>query len=271
MVQVVLLSFQNKGLRDVVRGTSPWNGLDNYRTLFADQTLWRTVLPNTIGFALACVILTIVIGTLVALLLARLGPVLRTVVTTAILVAWAIPAVTDTYTWIFIFDPNGGIAMQLLSSLGLADPATTNWFTERLPFFTIATLNVVHHSFPFVALTVYAGLLTMPKELHEAAMVDGANAWQRFFRITVPVLRPVFSVVTILSIIWDVKVFTQIYLMPGGDGANKDVMNLGVWSYLSSFAQNKYGYGSAIAVVLTLLLMAVTIVYLRVLTRNEEV
>lgn len=270
LVEVVLLSFQDKQLRDVIRGTTPWNGLANYQELFGNAQLWRVVLPNTVGLAVTCVVLTLVVGTAVALLLQRLGPVLRTAVIIAVLLAWAVPAVTATYTWTFIFDTNGGIVMRALSGLGLVDPATTNWFTERVPFLAIATVNVVHHSFPFVALTLYAGLQTIPRELHEAAMVDGASAWQRFRRLTLPLLRPVFAVVTILSVIWDVKVFTQLYLMPGGDGSNPEVLNLGVWSYLQSFGQNRFGFGSAIAVVLTLLLLVVTVVYLRVLTREDE-
>lgn len=270
MVQVVLLSFQNKRLRDVVQGTSPWNGLDNYRELLGNETLWKTVLPNTVVFAVVNVALTVIVGTLVALLLFRLGTVWRGVVTTAILMAWAVPAVTGTYVWVFIFDPNNGVAVRMASALNLVDPATTNWFTERVPFLSIATLNVVHHGFPFVALTVLAALMTIPEDLTESALMDGANAWQRFWLITVPMLKPVFSVVTILSTIWDFKVFTQLYLMPGGDGANREVLNLGVWSYIQSFAQNRYGYGSAIAVVLTLLLLGITVVYLRVLFKEEE-
>lgn len=270
LVQVLLLSLQDKRLGDVVRGQSPWNGLDNYRELLGNEVLWRTVLPNTVVFAVTTVVLTVVLGTLVALLLHRLGTVARSIVTTAVLMAWAVPAVTGTYVWVFIFDARDGVAVRLASALHLIDPATTNWFTERLPFYAIATLNVVHHGFPFVALTVLAGLLTIPEDLTESALIDGASAWQRFWRITVPMLRPVFAVVTILSTIWDFKVFTQIYLMPGGDGGNRDVLNLGVWSYIQSFAQNRYGYGSAIAVVLTLILLAVTLLYLRLLFREEE-
>ena len=82
--------------------------------------------------------------------------------------------------------------------------------------------------------------------------MDGAGAWRRFWTITVPLLKPVFAVVTVLSTIWDFKVFTQIYLMPGGRGTNRDVLNLGMWSYITAFAQNNYGLGAAIAVLLTL-------------------
>ena len=129
---------------------------------------------------------------------------------------------------------------------------------------------MIHHGFPFVAVTVLAGLLGVPREIHEAAEVDGAGAFRRFFQITFPQLRQVFAVVIILSTIWDFKVFAQVYLMPGGAGSNRDVLNLGVWSYVESFGQNRYGFGSAIAVLLTLLLLVITAVYVRTILREEK-
>jgi N,N'-diacetylchitobiose transport system permease protein len=270
LVQVVVISLQDFGLRQLVSGRTSWVGFDNYVELLGDGDLWRTVLPNTVVFAVVAVALTVVVGTLVALLLARLRPFTRGVVTTAIMLAWAVPAVTGTYVWVFLFTPGDGLAVQVLDALGLADAATTNPFASRFSFYTVAALNVVHHGFPFVALTVLAGLLTVPQEVTEAAIVDGAGAWRRFWSVTFPMLRPVFAVVTVLSTIWDFKVFTQIYLMPGGDGVNRDVLNLGTWSYVESFAQNRYGLGAAIAVVLTALLLIITVGYLRLLFREEE-
>ncbi|MFI2704565.1 carbohydrate ABC transporter permease [Cellulosimicrobium composti] len=270
LVRVVLLSLQDYGLRQIASGESNWVGLQNYADILGDSYLWTTVLPNTVLFALACVVLTVALGTAVALFLNTLGGFWRGVGATAIMVAWAVPAITGTYVWVWIFDPLNGLVASVLEGVGAIEPGTVNWFTERLSFYAIATLNVVHHGFPFVAITVLAGLMTIPNELHEAAKVDGASAWRRFWSITAPILRPVFAVVTILSTIWDFKVFTQIYLMPGGNGGNKDVFNLGVWSYIESFAQGKYGMGSAIAVLLTLILLGITLVYMRTLFKEEE-
>lgn len=266
MTRVLLLSFQDYGLRQINTGESLYVGLRNYQEILADPFLWTRVLPNTVVFAAACVALTVALGTLVALLLHRLGTVWRVICSSAVMTAWAMPAVTGTYVWIWIFDPLSGVVSGGLDTLGLIDPARTNWFADRWSFYAIAAVNVVHHGFPFVALTVFAGLLTVARELHEAAVVDGATAWRRFWLITVPTLRPVFAVVTLLSTIWDVKVFAQIYLMPGGSGANPDVFNLGVWSYVESFSRNQYGVGAAIAVLLTLLLLTLTLAYVRALS-----
>ncbi|MFC7330058.1 carbohydrate ABC transporter permease [Marinactinospora rubrisoli] len=268
--RVVWLSFQDYGLRNVVSGEPNYNGIDNYVSLLTDPYLWRVVLPNTVVFAVVAVGGTVVLGTLVALLLRSLGPWWRTIVISCVMLAWAMPAVTGTYVWIWIFDVDRGLVRQLLQAVGLVGPEGVNWFTERLSFYAIVTLNIIHHGFPFVAVTVLAGLLTIPRELTEAAMLDGANAWQRFWRVTVPTIRPVFAVVTILSTIWDFKVFAQVYLMPGGGGTNPEVLNLGVWSYVRSFAQQSYGLGSAVAVLLTFMLLAITIGYLRVVFRDEE-
>lgn len=269
MVRVAALSFQDFGLPELVRGDADLVGLDNYARVLSDRLLWAVALPNTLVFAAVCVVLTVGIGTLVALLLHQMSGVWRSLLLTAIMAAWAIPAVTGTYVWVYLFDARRGFLTGVLEWAGLVDTATTNLFTERVWFYAIATLNVVHHGFPFVAVTVLAGLLTVPRELLEAAEIDGAGPVRRFFLITAPLLKPVFAVVTILSTIWDFKVFTQIYLMPGGDGTNREVLNLGTWSYVSAMGQNQYGLGAAIAVLLTLLLLAVTAVYLRTLFREE--
>jgi N,N'-diacetylchitobiose transport system permease protein len=269
LYRVGQLSFMDY---EVVLGgaETSWTGLENYRSLLGDDRLWDIVLPNTVVFAVVNVALTVIVGTLVALLLFRLGTWMRWILTTAIMAAWAVPAVTGTYVWIFLFDPRRGPAIRLLEWLGWADADTTNWFDDRLTFYAIATLNVVHHGFPFVAVTVLAGLMTVPKDVIEAATIDGVSPWRRFWSITFPMLKPIFAIVTILSTIWDFKVFTQIYLMPGGDGQNREVFNLGTWSYVTSFAGEDYGRGSAIAVLLALVLLLITIVYLRALFREEE-
>lgn len=270
LIRVVQLSLQDYGLEQITTGKDNYIGFQNYTKLLSDPLLWKTVLPNTVIFAVVCVVGTVVLGTLVALLLNMLGPVWKWICSTAVMIAWAVPALSATYVWVWLFDPLSGLMSKLMAGMGLIDPATSNWFTDRIGFFSIAALNVIHQGFPFVAITILAGLTTIPRELHEAAEIDGASASKRFWSITVPMLRPIFAVVTILSTIWDFKVFTQIYLMPGGDGGNDDVLNLGVWSYLKSFAQEAYGKGSAIAVLLTVILLVITGVYLRTLFKERE-
>ena len=269
LIRVFLFSLQDYGLREIVSGDTNFIGFDNYAEIFGDAALWTVVLPNTIGFAIVSVTLTVVFGTLVALLMASLGLFWRTTVGSAIMVAWAMPAVTGTYVWIWIFDADRGLVNESLKGLGLMDQSF-NWFTNQWTFYGIVALNIVHHGFPFVAITVLAGLLGVPKEMVEAAEMDGAGAFRRFFQIIFPTLKTVFGVVVILSTIWDFKVFAQIYLMPGGSGSNRQVLNLGVWSYVESFGQNRYGFGAAIAVLLTMLLLVITAIYVRTLFKEEK-
>jgi N,N'-diacetylchitobiose transport system permease protein len=266
LIQVFIYSLQDYGLREINTGESNWIGFDNYVEALTNPTLWTVVLPNTVGFAVVAVFVTVAVGTLVALLLARLGTTWRVIVSSCIMVAWAMPAVTGTYVWTFIFDADRGIFNSVLRDMGLMDESI-NWFTNQWSFYAIVLLNVVHHGFPFVAITVLAGLLGVSKEMLEAAALDGAGAWRRFWKIIFPTLRPVFSVVIILSTIW---VFAQVYLMPGGGGGNRQVLNLGVWSYVESFGQNRYGFGAALAVLLTLVLIGITIVYIRSLMKEDE-
>ena len=270
IARVVYLSFTRYKLKEVISGHPSFIGFDNFREVLSGSYLWHTVLPNTVVFAAVAVVGTLVLGTLVALLLQNVGTKTRTVIIASALVAWALPAVTGTYIWVWIFEPDSGLVRRTLQTIGLVGPEGFNWFTERLSFYAIAVLNVIHHGYPFIAITIFAGLTTVPLELYEAAKIDGASAWRRFWSITVPMMRPVFAVVTILSTIWDFKVFTQVYLMPGGSGSNPEVFNLGVWSYVRSINQNDYGVGAAIAVLLTIVLLAITLVYLRAMFREDE-
>lgn len=271
ILRVVYLSFNRYGLKEIISGQPSFIGWDNFREVLSGAYLWHTVLPNTVVFALVAVFGTIVLGTLVALLLQTVGPKTRAAIIAASLVAWALPAVTGTYIWVWIFEPDSGLVRRMLQSVGLVGPEGFNWFTERLSFYAIAVLNVIHHGYPFIAITIFAGLTTVPTELYEAARIDGAGAWRRFWSITVPMMRPVFAVVTILSTIWDFKVFAQVYLMPGGSGSNPEVFNLGVWSYVKSINQNDYGLGAAIAVLLTIVLLAITAVYLRAMLKEDGI
>ncbi|WP_106581238.1 carbohydrate ABC transporter permease [Murinocardiopsis flavida] len=268
--RVVWLSFRHYDLRSLVSGESEFVGFDNFAALLGDSYLWTIVLPNTVVFAVAAVGGTVVFGTLVALLLQSLRPLWRTIVISCVMVAWAMPAVTGTYVWRWIFDVDRGIVRETLQAVGMLGPDGFNWFTERLTFYAIVVLNIVHHGFPFVAVTVLAGLLTVPRELHEAARIDGANGWQRFWNVSFPTLLPIFAVVTILSTIWDFKVFAQVYLMPGGAGTNEEIFNFGVWAYVESFTTGNYGTGAAIAVLLTLMLLAITVAYLKALFREDD-
>ncbi|GAA4917701.1 carbohydrate ABC transporter permease [Streptomyces coeruleoprunus] len=248
-----------------VSGGEPtsFQGLGNYRALFADPQ-FRQVLLATVLFAAACVISTLVVGCALAVLLTRIRALPRLALMLAALGAWATPAITGSTVWVFLFDPDFGPVNKVL---GLGD---FSWTYGRLSAFALVLLEVVWCSFPFVMVTVYAGIRAVPAEVLEAAALDGASQWRIWRSVTAPILRPVLVVVTVQSVIWDFKVFTQIYVMTGGGGIAGQNLVLNVYAYQKAFASSQYSLGAAIGVVMLLVLLAVTLVYLRLLRRQGE-
>jgi N,N'-diacetylchitobiose transport system permease protein len=128
-------------------------------------------------------------------------------------------------------------------------------------------VTVVWQSFPFVALSLLAGLQTLPQETLHAASVDGASSWQRFRLVTLPLLSPIVAVLVVFSTIWDFKIFDQIYVMAQGvPGRAADTA--AVTAYRESFALGHYGTGAAVAVVLFLILLVFSILYVRMIGRQ---
>jgi N,N'-diacetylchitobiose transport system permease protein len=274
VIQVALYSFQNYGLPQT-DGTAPvqWVGLGNFTTTFADPEFWLS-LRITVAFAAVAVTLTLLTGTLVGLLLHRLGRVMAVFVSTSALLAWATPPVSSSVLFYWMFNPDGGVVDWALSKMphwlaGSTDWAGFNWTTSgALPAYTVATVVVVWTAFPFIAVTVLAGLKTIPAELHEAARVDGAGAGAGFRKITFPLLKPIFLVLLLLSVIWDFNVFTQTYLLTGGLG-NRDEYNLSLYLYDKAFTfPPSYGLGGALALILTIILLVLTVGYVRASVRQ---
>ncbi|GAB3974530.1 sugar ABC transporter permease [Plantactinospora veratri] len=265
LYQLGLLSLFDYGQPQVSGGEpARFVGAGNFRTLFGDPAFW-TVLGQTVVFAAGCVVVTLALGAALAVLMTRIGALARTLLSYAALTAWAAPAMTGSVVWIFLFDSNLGLVNEVLGLDGY------NWLYDRTVAFALVGAVVVWHSFPFVMITLYAGIQAVPPSVLEAAALDGAGAATVFRRITVPMLRPLIAIVVIQSIIWDFKVFTQIYVMTRGGGIAGQNMVLNVYAYQKAFASSQYGLGSAIGIVMTLILLAVTLFYLRALRRTGEV
>ncbi len=274
LVQVAFYSFQNYGLPQIT-GAEPvqWVGLSNFSTTFADPEFWLS-LRTTVLFAAVVVPLTLVTGTLVGLLLHRLGKKMAAFVSTTALLAWATPPVAASVLFYWLFNPDGGLVDWTLSKMphwlvGSTDWAGFNWATSgALPAYTVMTILVVWQSFPFIAVTVLAGLKTVPAELYEAARVDGATPVRVFWKITYPLLKPIFLVLLLLSVIWDFNVFAQSYIITGFPG-NRDEFNLSLYIYDKAFQfPPSYGLGGALALIFTLILLVVTVGYVRASVRQ---
>ncbi|UUU22512.1 carbohydrate ABC transporter permease [Streptomyces sp. DSM 40750] len=248
-----------------VSGGEPtsFQGFGNYAELFGDAEFWRVLLA-TVVFAAACVVSTLAVGCALAVLLTRVRALPRLALMLAALGAWATPAITGSTVWLLLFDPDFGPVNRIL---GLGDHS---WTYERYSAFLLVLLEVVWCSFPFVMVTVYAGIRAVPSEVLEAAALDGASQWRIWRSVLAPMLRPILVVVTIQSVIWDFKVFTQIYVMTNGGGIARQNLVLNVYAYQKAFASSQYSLGSAIGVVMLVILLAITLVYLRLLRRQGE-
>jgi N,N'-diacetylchitobiose transport system permease protein len=266
---LIWLSLQHYGLKELIQHQGDWVGLDNYRTILADP-LFHQVIFRTLLFTFACVALTIVLSTLVALLLLRVSRFVRVIVMSALVFVWATPVIVTVDIWQWMFDYEFGVINYLLTQLHAGSFIHHNWFDSPLQGWSVFVLVVVWGAIPFVAITIYAGLLQVPGELLDAAEVDGAGAWQRFRFVTAPILKPIFLIVTCLSTIWDFGVFNQIYVLLN-ERPSADYYTIAIYSYRESFGVSQYGLGATIAVLMVIVLVVVTLFYVRETIRVAEI
>lgn len=261
--QLVVISLYDYG-QPQASGAAPlvFLGLDNYVELLSDPQFWQ-VLATTIVFAAVCVVGTMVVGTALAVLASRARPIPRMLLFLAALGAWATPTMAGSYVWLFLFDQDFGLVNEVFASLGFSGMQGHSWTFDRYSAFGLVAGEIIWCSFPFVLVTMYAGITAIPREVVEAAAIDGASTRRTATSVILPILRPILMIATIQSIIWDFKVFTQIYVMTNGGGVAGQNLVLNVFAYQKAFAGEEYGMGAAIGVVMTALLLLVTGLYVR--------
>ena len=263
LVRLVTMSLQEYGLPQVFGQPAPWVGFDNFRAILEDNYFW-TVLWRTLIFCFVNVALTMVLGVLVALLLEALGKGMRLFVSASLIVAWAMPALTATIVWQWMFDTEYGVVNWAVGRQG------HSWWADQLTFFTIATIIVVWMGIPFIAFTTYAALTQIPADMIEAARLDGARFRQIVRYVVFPAVKPILLILTALSVIWDFRVFTQIYVLQKAGGITRDTNLLGVYAYRISIGENRFDVGAAVAVVMVAITAVLTSVYLRAMVKQEE-
>ncbi len=263
------ISLQHYGLKELINHQGEWVGLQNYRSILVDP-LFHQVLLRTLLFTLACVALTIVLSTLIAMLLTKVRRVIRIIVMSALVFVWATPVIVTVDIWQWMFDYEFGVINYLLTQLHAGNFIHHNWFDNPAQGWSVFVVIVVWGAIPFVTIVLFAGLLQVPAEVIDAAHVDGAGAWQRFWYVTAPILKPVFLIVTCLSTIWDFGVFNQIYVLLN-ERPSSDYFTIAIYSYRDSFGVTQYGLGAAISVVMVIVLVIVTFVYVRETVRVAEI
>ncbi len=270
LVRLVTLSFQKFG-QSQLWGFQPAEsvGFDNFGKVLGDSEFWDVVV-RTIVFAVGSVVLTMVGGMLIALLLQRVSGWMKTLINIVLVASWGMPIIVATTVFKWLFDSDYGIVNALLSRLPGVDLIGHNWFASGPQGLAVIMLLVVWGAVPFVVITLGAGLTQVPNELEEAARLDGAGAWGVFRYVTLPILKPIIVMLTTLSVIWDMGVFPQVFVMRNGH-PEAEFQLLTTYSYDRAFAVNDYAQGSAIALLTVVLLLGVVAVYMRQMLKIGEV
>jgi multiple sugar transport system permease protein len=262
-VNAILMSFQSYDLRRPSK--IGFVGLDNYIAIFNDplfwQSLWKTFLWVTFGVGFQ-----FILGFGLALLLNKkfFG---RGVVRSVSLIPWVTPGVLIGLMWRWIYDGNYGVLNDIFLKFGI--------IREKIPFlaqqataFPSVIVTIIWQGIPFFALMLLAGLQGIPNELYDAADVDGANGFQKLFRITIPMLKNTIYVSTLLRVIWVANSVDVIFNMTGG-GPAYSTQTLSVYVFNKGNALN-LGYASTMSIMLTLILLTVAILYLKNIFSSEE-
>ena len=241
-------------------------GLGNYLRLIEDPVFWLT-LRNSVVWVFGSVILQFIFGFAAALLLQQAFRG-RALVRTLTLLPWIIPGVVVGLIWEWLYQPNYGVINDLLIRLGLMSERIAWLSSPDLAMAAVVFTNV-WRGIPFFAIMLLAGLQAVPDELYEAAHVDGAGVFSRFWHITLPLLRPIIVVATATRIIWTFNYADLIFVMTGGGPANATQITSS-YTLLQAYSSLDFGYAAALSVVLLVVMLAFTWAYLRVTKGVEE-
>jgi len=243
-----------------------WSGLENFAWILDDAD-FRAAVGHTFYFTFLSVSIEVVLGVLVALLLNQefRG---RTVVRALMILPWALPTIVNAVMWRLIYNPEYGSLNALLVQLGLMEDYRS-WLGEPASAMNAVIFADVWKNYPLIALIVLAGLQTIPKELYEAAIMDGAGAWKRFWAITLPGIMGPLSVALVLRAIEAFKVFDIIYVMTRGGPADA-TKTASFFVYQESFTYLRAGSGAAYALTVTVMSGLMIALYVGMLRRREH-
>ncbi len=266
---LVRLSLQQYGLFELIRHQGRYVGLHNFGLVLHDPVFWHTLL-RTVIFTVVNVGLTIVLGTLMALLLVRVSGWVRILLTSGLVLVWSMPQVVAVQVWDWMTNFQNGVVNYVLSQVGIGDYFQHDWYATTFSQLAMVTALIVWGALPFVVITVYAALSQVPHELVEAAEIDGAPAWRVFRDVTFPFLRPVLLILTSLSILWDFGVFTQPFLLIGQPHINPGNYLMGIYLYEEGYLKADFGRGAAISILMLVIVAAMSVVYVRRMVRIGE-
>jgi N,N'-diacetylchitobiose transport system permease protein len=262
LVRMVVLSFQQQSLRQMFSGEgASWAGLANYRAVLTNSFFW-TVTARTLLICAICVILSVLGGLLVALLMRRVSSWVRICMIVSMMLVWSLPQLVATQVFGWLVDTDWGVLNWVINLVPGVDFTNHSWFVDPTQGWVVIIMLVVWGAVPFIAITLDAGLSQVPRELTEAALVDGASDRQVFRHVTLPIIRPLLIIMITLSTIWDMGMFTQNYVIRASR-PEVEYYSLSVYAYQEAFAQHNYSLGAAISILTVLLLAGVMALYVR--------
>jgi ABC-type sugar transport system permease subunit len=242
-------------------GHFPWVGLDNYKFAITHGEFWSAV-ERTAYFTILSTGLELVLGMGIALLL--YAPLRgRWLFRTIVVLPWALPTIVNGAMWRYFFNAQYGVVNAALTQLGIQSSYHA-FLSSPFGALNIVILADVWKNTSLVAFFLLAGLTTIPRDLYEAARIDGYGRWGAFVHITLPLLRPVIVVVLVLRTIEAFKVFDIIYVMTGGGPAN-GTQSIAYYTYQRAFSDEFFGYGSALAYLIVLFILGFAVLYIRLL------
>lgn len=257
IIHVFILSLQRRML---IFGINRFAGLDNYLFLLGDDRFWNAF-RNTLYFTIVSVSLEMLIGLAIAFILQPPFK-LRGLVRACVLIPWAIPTAVSARMWEWIYNTDFGILNYLLG-------VKINWLGSPFWALNAAVMMDVWKTAPFVAILLMAGLQVIPKEMYQAARIDGAGSWAVFRHITLPLLKPVILVALIFRSLDAFRVFDAVYVLTGGGPANS-TETLSIYAYKVLFQTLQFGYGSTLSVVVFFCVGAISILYTMILTQGNR-
>lgn len=260
LVRNVVMSFQHYTPRTFFTGAAPFNGLDNWRGVF-DNPLFTGSLWHTVVFTLGSLLGQFVLGLALAVFFSRrfrLSGFVRAV----LLLPWLVPMVVSAVVWRKLLDQDTGVLNSLLMNLHLVDTPVP-WLSSPNVALLSAVLVNIWVGIPFNMVILYGGLQEIPRDLYEAAALDGAGAWRTFRGVTLPMLRPVVTVVLVLGFMSTVKILDLILALTGGGPADS-TQTVGTVTYQLSFQQLDFGQGAVAGNILILVSAVFAVLYLRV-------
>jgi len=210
------------------------------------------------------------IGTLLALLLTKVSSVVRVLLTAGLVLAWSMPPVVAVQVWLWMTNYENGVLNYTLTKLHVGNYFQHDWYATPFSQLSLTTSLIVWGAIPFVVVTVYAGLTQVPTEIVEAAEIDGARPWRVFWDVTVPIIKPIFLVLTSLSIIWDFGVFTQPFLLIDQTRINASNELMGVYLFEEGYLKTDFGRGAAISILMLLIVAVLSIFYVRKMVRMGD-